>query len=98
MVRSMVRNMIRHMVGGMIRPVIGAVVVAVTVMAVVIVAAERRPNQLAVCEAVLIGGLVGGTLGWYGFQGFFHMSPPAHGGGKNTTTPKPWIVGLEGNL
>ena len=93
----MIRGMVRDMARRMVWPVIGSVVMSVVIVPVVI-AAQRRPNQLAIGKAFLIGGLSDGTLGWYGVQSFFHMSPPAHGGGKNATTHEPVIVGLEWKL
>ena len=81
----------------MVRPVIGTVVAVIIVP--VVVAAQRGPNQFAIGKAFLIGGLIRGRMfGWYGVESFFHMSPPAHGGGKNATTHELAIVGLKRKL
>ena len=55
----------------------GRVVVAVAIV-VVVGAIEGRTDQLAIREAVLIGGL----FGWYGVDCIFQIAPPARRAGK----------------
>jgi hypothetical protein len=51
----------------MIRTVVRRMAVAVIIISVVVVASQRRPNQLTIGKAFLVGGLLARTLGWYGF-------------------------------
>src|ERR1700674_5300993 len=70
----------------------GRVVVAVAVV-IVLGAIEGRTDQLAVREAVLIGGLFSG----YGVDCIFQIAPPARRAAKSATTLEPelWVQRCE---
>src|SRR6267378_4256277 len=59
-------------------PALGGRVVVAVAIVIVVGTIQDRTDQLAIREAVLIGGL----FGWYGVDCIFQIAPPARRAGK----------------